>query len=62
MCDISSSNRNVPGREWKWATNIPCLPGEPRCGTARAITGYVCHPEEVVGTKKVARMITRNDL
>jgi len=49
---ISSSNRNFPGRMGHRDSQVYLA--NPAVVTASAITGYVCHPEEVVGKKKVA--------
>jgi 3-isopropylmalate/(R)-2-methylmalate dehydratase large subunit len=49
---ISSSNRNFPGRMGHKDSQVYLA--NPAVVTASAITGYVCHPEEVVGKKKVA--------
>jgi 3-isopropylmalate/(R)-2-methylmalate dehydratase large subunit len=47
---ISSSNRNFPGRMGHVDSKVYLA--NPAVVTASAITGYVCHPEEVLGKGK----------
>jgi 3-isopropylmalate/(R)-2-methylmalate dehydratase large subunit len=47
---ISSSNRNFPGRMGHKDSKVYLA--NPAVVTASAITGYVCHPEEVLGKGK----------
>ncbi len=47
---ISSSNRNFPGRMGHKDSQVYLA--NPAVVTASAITGYVCHPEEVLGKGK----------
>ncbi len=49
---ISSSNRNFPGRMGHRDSKVYLA--NPAVVTASAIAGYVCHPEEIVGKRKVA--------